>query len=382
MPLLLPNILIILFLLLLFVIATINMSSLHNLRNYKKLIVYPRISVLIPARNEEDNIGTCVQSLLAQDYPNFEVLVLNDNSTDRTFAILRALKEQDNRLKIITGKPLPHGWLGKHWACQQLYLESDGQIIMFTDADTVHSPDTLRCATSAMLEENADMISIIPRHRLVTWAEKLIMPMFALGVYAIVPLPGRFRPKKHMMLSSSGKLMMFRRKSYEVAGGFESIKQCVLDDLELPQKIMAAGMHYRLFDGTDNVSCRMYHNFREVYQGLTKNIFAAYGYNVPVFILTWLWVIFAFWEPIVVLAIYKIPGYPPPFPIGLATIAIIATLLLWIIYFQRFKLPVYLAIFYPISVLLMAAVSTSSMILTLSGRATWKDRKMPSRKAY
>jgi len=381
-PLLLPNMLIILFIFILLVIAVINMISLRNLCDYKKLRAYPRISVLVPARNEEDNIGTCVKSLLAQDYPDFQVMVLDDNSTDRTGAILASLTVENNRLQVIKGKPLPPDWLGKHWACHQLYEQSDGEFIMFTDADTVHTPDTLRCAASVMTEDNADMMSIIPRHLLGSWAEKLIMPFFALGVLAAVPIHDTFRPKKQMILSSSGKLMMFRRTAYRSAGGFEAIRQNVLDDLELPRQIMAAGGRYRLLDGTHNVSCRMYRNFKEVYEGLTKNMFASFGYNVPLFIISWLWIIFVTWEPIIVLAIYKIPDYPPTLELGLAVIAIIAILLLWFIYYQRFKLPVYYILLYPVSVVLMAAISTSSMILTLSGRATWKDRKMPSRKMY
>jgi chlorobactene glucosyltransferase len=175
---------------------------------------------------------------------------------------------------------------------------------------------------------------------------------------------------------------MFRRTAYRSAGGFEAIRQNVLDDLELPRQIMAAGGRYRLLDGTHNVSCRMYRNFKEVYEGLTKNMFASFGYNVPLFIISWLWIIFVTWEPLIVLAIYKIPDYPPTLELGLAVIAIITILLLWFIYYQRFKLPVYYILLYPVSVILMAAISTSSMILTLSGRATWKDRKMPSRKMY
>jgi chlorobactene glucosyltransferase len=105
--------------------------------------------------------------------------------------------------------------LGKHWACHQLYRAYDGGLLMFTDADTVHTPDTLRCAAAALEAENADMLSIIPRHQLVSWAEKLAMPIFALGVFANVPLPRRLRPKDIKVLSSSGKLMLFRRRSYE-----------------------------------------------------------------------------------------------------------------------------------------------------------------------
>ena len=362
-------------------IAVINMRKTRNLADCKKINHFPRISVLIPARNEENKIGTCVESLLAQDYPNFQVIVLNDNSTDRTREILQTLARNDSRLKVIQGNYLPPDWLGKHWACHQLYREADGDLLIFTDADTVHTPDTLRCTAAALQEEKADMLSIIPRHILGSWAEKLVMPYFALGVFAVVPLPKRLHPKKSY-LSSSGKLMAVSRQAYEKCGGFEEIRMNVLDDLELPQKIIECGLRYRVFDGTNNVSTRMYHNAQEVCEGLTKNTFASYSYNVPLFILTWLWILFVFLEPILVLTSSKTPDYPPPLSLGLAAICIIASLLLWAIYYQRFKFPIYTVILYPLSAILMAIISISSMVLTLSGKATWKGRKMPTRKMY
>jgi len=379
-PLLLPNILVTFFVFIMLLIAVINTLTLRNLNDYKNPRSYPRISVLVPARNEEDKIYPCVKSLLAQDYPDFQVIVLDDNSTDLTGAILKDFARQDERLHVIKGLPLPHDWLGKHWACHQLYRASDGGLLMFTDADTVHTPDTLRCAAAALESENADMLSIIPRHKLVSWGEKLVMPIFALGVFANVPLPRRLRPKDIKVLSSSGKLMLFRRRAYEKSGGFEAIKQNVLDDLQLPQEVTAAGMRYRLFDGTNNVSCHMYHNLKEVHTGLSKNTFAAFGYSMPLSVFTWLWITFVFWEPIIALVIRRIPDYPPLLSMGLAAISVLASILLFTVYYQRFKFPIYTVFFYPFCVLMMTVIAFSSMFLTLSGQTTWKDRKLPDRK--
>jgi len=379
-PLLLPNFLIVLCVLYLVVVGAINMRKLHNLRDYRKIKTFPRISVLVPARNEEGTIGPCISSLLAQDYPDFQVIVLNDNSCDMTAAILSKLGQCDNRLMIINGQPLPPDWLGKHWACHQLYKMANGELLMFTDADTVHTPDTLRCAAAALLEERADMLSILPRHNLGSLAEQLIMPVFALGAFANIPLSARLRPGNTKVVSSSGKLMLFRRRSYESAGGFQSIRQSVLDDLQLAEKISLLGMRYRVFDGTDNVSCRMYHGWTEVHLGLTKNVFPSYGYNVPLFVFTWLWINFVFWGPVIELGVHKIPDYPPVLSLGLAAICVISCLVLFAFYYQRFKFPLYMVLLYPVSVSLMTAIAFSSMFLTLSGRATWKDRKMPNRK--
>ena len=379
-PLLLPNILVVLCVLYLVVVAVINMRKLRNLRDYPDSGTHPRISVLVPARNEEATIGPCVSSLLAQDYPDFQVIVINDNSTDGTGTILSKLGQGDSRLKVISGQPLPPDWLGKHWACHQLYMAADGELLLFTDADTVHTPDTLRCAAAALLAEKADMLSILPRHILGTLAEKLIMPGFALGAFANIPLPARLRPGNTKMVSSSGKLMLFRRASYEAAGGFRSIRQSVLDDLQLAERVSLLGMRYRVFDGTDNTTCRMYRNWTELHQGLSKNVFPSYGYNVPLFTFTWLWINFVFWEPIVVLGVHKIPEYPPVLSVGLAAICVVACLALLGSYYYRFKFPLYIVLFYPVSASLLTAIAFSSMFLTLSGQATWKDRKLPKHK--
>jgi chlorobactene glucosyltransferase len=379
-PLLLPGLLVLLFVAALLAIAAINMRSLRRLSDYRLTGPCPRISALVPARNEETKIGACVESLLAQDYPDFQVVVLNDNSTDRTGEILNTIARRDGRLKVVSGEPLPPGWLGKHWACHQLYQQADGEMLVFTDSDTVHTPDTFMSTAAAMKDEKADMLSIVPGHYLGSLAERLVMPFFALAVFALVPLLSRFRPRKLTMRSASGKLLAFRRRSYEACGGFQGVRQSVLDDLELPQRIIAGGMRYRVFDGTRNVTCRMYHNWREVHQGLTKNVFAAHGYNVPFFIAAWLWILFVFWEPLFVVAASRTPAYPPAASVVLAAVAIAATLVLWASYYWRFRFPLYMVVLYPVSAVVMAAIAFSSMILTLSGKATWKERTLPSRK--
>jgi chlorobactene glucosyltransferase len=379
-PLLLPGMLVLLFVAALLAIAIVNMHSLGRLCDYKLTGNCPRISVLVPARNEEAKIGACVESLLGQNYPDFQVVVLNDNSTDRTGQILDALSRKDSRLRVVGGEPLPTGWLGKHWACHQLYQQAEGELLVFTDSDTVHAPDTLRNIAAALDRERADMISIIPRHELGSLAEKLVMPFFALAVFALVPLLSRFRPRKLTIRSASGKLLAFRRGSYDACGGYQGIRQSVLDDLELPQRIMACGMRYRVLDGTRNVTCRMYHSWKEVHEGLTKNVFAAHGYNVPFFIAAWLWIIFVFWEPPIVLAASVMPAFPQSASVVLATAAVLATLALWAVYYRRFRFPLHMVIVYPVSTVMMAAIAFSSMVLTLSGNATWKDRRMPSRK--
>ena len=136
----------------------------------------PFISVLIPARNEERSIKKCAESLLKQDYPRFEVLVLDDNSEDRTFEILKELESKYSNLRIIKGKPLEEGWTGKNFACHQLYKESKGEYILFTDADTEHFEGSLRNSITRATDRKADLYSLIPVMTLKTFSERYIMP--------------------------------------------------------------------------------------------------------------------------------------------------------------------------------------------------------------
>jgi len=359
---------------LLLLIALSNLRFLRRLEDYQYLSAYPRVSILLPARNEESTISDCVRSLLSQKYPNFRVLVLDDDSSDRTWQILETLATEDNRLHIIKGKPLPPGWLGKHWACHQLAQAADGELLLFTDADTYHQPDTLSRSVAALLAEKADLISAFPEEKAVSWPEKLIIPVILWSVFSFLPLGLAYHLRTPFLSATMGQMMLFRRQAYEQIGGYASVRQQATDDLALGRRIKAHGLCWRLLDGRRHIQCRMYRNFNEIYEGLGKNLFALFEYNVPIFVFIWVWLLIAFWEPIVILALGISQPYISGLSMILATGAVATSLLLWGISYHRFGFPWYLVLFYPISILLMVAIAMSSMVLTLTSRARWKGR--------
>lgn len=368
------------FLLGILIIVISNIRLLKSLSQYPEPSSFPKVSILVPARNEESNIEDCLSSLLAQDYPDFQVIVLDDNSTDSTWEILTRIAEGNKRLNIIKGKPLPPGWLGKHWACSQLAQNADGDLLLFTDADTRHHPRTLREAVAALFAEKADIITAFPYEEVVTWSERLMVPLFPWFILGFLPLFLAYRLKSSALSAGIGQFMFFRREAYYQIGGYEAIKQEVVDDVALVKKIKKAGLKWRMANGNSRIRCRMYHGFHDVYQGFTKNLFAGFGYSILKFLLVWLWIGIIFLQPIVII-IMKLAGVSfSSLSVILSVISIIISLTIWGLSNWRFKFPIYLTFLYPINVILAILIAMSSMGFALTGKAKWKERTFEKQK--
>ncbi|NTU53821.1 MAG: glycosyltransferase [Chlorobiaceae bacterium] len=243
----------------------------------------PTLSILVPARNEELNIPDCVSSLLGQRYPDFEVIVLDDHSTDGTLRELRRLASSPlgDRLRIIEGQPLPAGWHGKAWACQQLAESALGELLLFTDADTKHRPDGLYRAVEAMRRSRADMLSLTPAQELVTFWEKLIVPLVYHILFSYLPLAMVWKSRFPAFCYAIGQFILFRREAYLRIGGHQSVCNNLVEDVWLCKEVKRAGGKVVVFDGTDAVSCRMYRGAEEVWKGFSKNLYAGLGNRFP-----------------------------------------------------------------------------------------------------
>lgn len=355
--------------------AVLAAFSLTNLLFFRRLSRaraprhLPPVSVLVPARDEERNIVPCAESLLAQDYPEFEVVVLDDDSRDGTARLLSALSSRSgSRLRVLRGKPLPEGWLGKHWACHQLAQTATGAVLLFTDADTVHHPHALRDAVATLDHHGLGALSAIPRQRVGTAGEALVIPLLPWVIHSFVPflLPRR-------AATAIGQFMLFRRDVYEAVGGHEAVRDEVLDDLALARNVQRAGLRWGFFDGSDQVATRMYHGWKETSRGLAKNLFPVFRYNVPLFLFVWTWLLWLAWQPPVALALAavgRVPeGITPP-----AAITIGLSLLTWLLTALRFRLPLLQVPLYPVTILLVSGIAVRSLLWHLRRRGTWKGR--------
>ena len=253
----------------------------------------PLVSICIPARNEEAVIERCVTSALKQNYPNFEVLVLNDNSTDRTTEILNNLSKIINNLHHLNGEPKPDDWLGKPWACHQLSKKANGEYLIFIDADVWLEEDAITKAVNAL--QKSDAITVWPKQHVKTFWEKLVIPMIYYGLYTLLParyveenpkwLPLKLRKKLAPQFAAAcGQFIAFNKSAYTKIGGHSTVKQEIVEDVELAKTIKKNNLKITMFDGAQTVNCRMYHSHRDIFEGLRKNFFVGFGRNVPLFL--------------------------------------------------------------------------------------------------
>jgi chlorobactene glucosyltransferase len=234
---------------------------------------WPFVSVIVPARNEERNLPRLLPSLLGQHYPNFEVIVIDDQSTDGTPEILAEWVARDVRLHVIRGEDLPRdeGWMGKPHAMMQGARVAKGEWLLFTDADTRHEPLSLSSSVAYAMKHNIDLFTIAPRFELISPSEKLIMPVAAMGITVLYPFYRVNDPKSSVAIAN-GQYMLVRRDVYDAAGGIERVKDKIAEDLEFGKAVKGDGFRLRMADGRHLMSVRMYTNFQEVWEGWSKNV--------------------------------------------------------------------------------------------------------------
>ncbi len=234
----------------------------------------PFVSVLIPARNEEENIKICLESLQRQDYPEFEILVLDDNSTDRTAEVVSQIAARDHRIKLITGKVLPEGWTGKPFACYQLAERAKGSWLLFIDADTTHAPHMIRSVLALAIELRASLLSGFPHQVAVSLAEKIVMPVFYFIIMSWFPLwwfQSSKEPKPSMAI---GQLLLFPREEYWRIGGHGTVRCKILEDVWLGVEVIRQGGRHVAVDLSPVFSTRMYSGVGAMWQGFVRSIYA------------------------------------------------------------------------------------------------------------
>ena len=360
-------------------IAVRNYFVFQQIRSREQPRLMPQVSVLVPARNEERCIADCISSLLHQTYPNIELIVLDDASEDGTGAILQRLQQKRPDLQIVQGLPLPDGWTGKNWACYQLGLMGTGDLLVFTDADTVHSPESIAALVAYSEKTGAQFFSGVPYQQLKTFWERVIIPMTQFLYFAYLPnewIAGRANPK---FSAANGQLLCITRSAYDRIGGHESVKDSIVEDVALGKLAKEYRLRTALATATETVQCRMYTSFPEIMEGFSKNFFPGLGYNT-LLLLGFILSSFALYvAPIGFLGAGIITGeyslawfWLPLFHAGLGmTIRALTA--------ARFRMDRTQAFLHPLSVLMAIVIGINSARLAWFGKGhQWKGRSYGS----
>jgi GT2 family glycosyltransferase len=239
----------------------------------------PQVSLLVPARDEQDQLAGCLDSLRAQRYQGpLEIVVLDDDSRDRTAEIAAEAAAADRRVRVLSGQALPPGWLGKPYACAQLAAaaEPDSAVLVFVDADVRLAPDAVQATVALMTEADLDLASPYPTQLAITWSERLIQPLLQWSWLTLLPLRQAERSPRPSLAAANGQFLAVRRAAYQRAGGHAAIRDQVLDDVALVRAVKATGGRGGVVDGTRLAHCRMYRDWSELQAGYGKSLAATF----------------------------------------------------------------------------------------------------------
>jgi chlorobactene glucosyltransferase len=362
----------------------LNVLLLPRLRPGNSSAATPRVSVLVPARNEAPRIKACLESLVEQNYSSLEIIVLDDESQDATAAIVRAVgfsSDPESNRRVLSGAPLPAGWTGKSWACHQLAEAARGEYLLFTDADTVHHPEAISSAMEAAQRFRADLLTLWPYQTTVTFTEKLIIPLLFVVAGSYLPhwllicaqrapwLAHALGPKLLGRCSTaSGQFLLFRRDRYVALGGHRTVGEHLVEDIALAREVgkrIPEGWRLLTCDGTRLVHCRMYTSAGEIWEGFTKNLWPVFDGDWMGFWLAVLWQFVVCALPFLVLPFFQWPE-----------LYVVISILLCLRFAAalRFHTSWISICFHPIGYTLALLIAANSFRQAKGKGVSWKDR--------
>ena len=327
------------------------------------------VSVIVPARNESGIISRVIGSILASTYHPLQLLVVDDRSTDSSAAIVAGIS--DPRLRLIHGEELPEGWYGKPWACYQGYRVAEGDLLLFTDADTQHHPELLGHAVGALMQQQAGLVTISPLQRCVTFWERVVMPQvwFLLGLRYHPPAVNRARQQRDVI--ANGQFILVTRKAYEAAGTHAAVRHEVAEDLALAQAFIRQGLKLHFAFAERLMETRMYHGLAHLIEGWSKNIYLGGRRSFPdqpvlrALVPVMLTAAMLFWllPPAVLVTA---AGEAETGLVPAAMVAAILSALFWMVMCRQMQIPAIYGLAYPLGAL---------MTLYIVTRSTWRGER-------
>lgn len=274
-------------------VAFVNLIFRQNLSKLKT--EYSElVSVLIPARNEEKNIATILNDLQNQDYHNIEVIVFNDQSTDRTEEIITEFTKKDARIKLVNSNGLPEGWLGKNYACYSLSKHAKGNYLLFLDADVRISNDIIINTITHSIKHNLGLLSIFPKQIMMTLGERITVPNMNFILLSLLPLILVRKAKYASLSAANGQFMLFNSSIYFDTNPHELMKADKVEDIEIARYFKNNNIPVACLTGNDTIKCRMYEGYSEAVNGFSKNVINFFCKSFIIATLFWLVTTFGF----------------------------------------------------------------------------------------
>ncbi len=347
-------------------VALYNLITNPVLKYRTRSDIRPLVSVLIPARNEEKILERMLYTVAQQTYRNIEIIVLDDQSEDRTRKIAESVAHIEPRLRVLTGKKLPDGWTGKNWACHQLSQEARGELLLFVDADVKLAPEAISCAVAAMNEKQASMLSIFPTQIMQSFGERLVVPLMNWLLLSFLPLrmvAGSSHPK---FVAANGQFILIKRVSYKTIGGHKAVRDNVVEDMEIARSLKRAGDRIMTLLGGELISCRMYTGLENAVNGFTKNFYAGFNTSKTLFTPMLLLLLIVFLGPFVAVIENGLFVYP---------IILILLNRTFISIVSKQSL-FYNTLLHPVQMLLMTIIGFRSIEAYSKGQIVWKGRRL------
>ncbi len=328
-----------------------------------------RVSVVIPARNEETDLPATLDGLLAQEYPNLEVVVVDGGSTDRTRAVADA---RAPRVRRLDETPLPPGWVGKNWACWTGAEATSGDWLLFLDADVRTHPAAVRTVVAWAETERADLASISPTVEMVGFWERLVIPFFVQMVLTYFRAPRTNLDTSHAAIAN-GQFLLVRRDAYRRVGGHQAVRSYVLEDVALARRLRAAGARLRLAHAPELATTRMYREPSEMFEGLLKNVHGS-EFSAPRMVGFLAGLVGLFWLPLLVLPVGILTG--SWLLIGLGAFLWVALFGKHVGFARGSGAPAVYGLLYPVAVGYYVVLVTTSLVRGARRRPiAWKGRR-------
>ncbi len=342
---------------------------------------FPLVSVIIPARDEEERVGDCLKALLAQDYPRFEVLLVDDRSSDRPAEIVEALAREDTRLQLVRGKPLPTGWAGKCHAIDQGVEKARGEWLLMLDTDTYLKPGCLSATVRDAMERKADLYTILFEAHCQSFWERVVQPLFFQLLIMSLPIHQINNPASKKA-AAPGPYLLFRRSAYEAIGGHAGMKDEVVEDLRLAQEIKQNGFRLFIANAVSLVACRRRIGLKEIWHGWSRVFYTGMNKNPLLAVTAFLCMALFLLLPWLTVPWALVEVFRSAQPLGWFVLLILSTVHCLIFLAIRRMIYVFyridrsLAWLQPLAVLIAMAILVNS-VLTAGGSRTvvWRGRR-------